>query len=108
MYVYVCMYMYVSVYHEFVYACLRDLKDIETSGLRQMKGIWFLLNSYFSDLQILRSERSGMRFYHEICVAKTKSRRNTRFAANERYLLRWRSRLVCCVECGRSPDRIPL
>merc|ERR1712074_391147 len=21
---------------------------------------------------------------------------------------RWRNRLVCCVECGRSPDRIPL
>ena len=52
-----------------------------------MKGIWFLLNSYFSNLQILRSERSGKRFYHEICVPKTKSRRNTRFAANEMYMV---------------------
>ena len=66
---------------------MRELEDIETSGLRQMKGIGFLLNSYFSDLQILRSERSGKRFYHEICVAETKSRRNTRFAANERYMV---------------------
>ena len=77
----------VYLYHEFVYAYLRELEDIETSGLQQMKGICFLLNSYFSNLQISRSERSGECFYQEICVAKTKSRINTRFVANERYLL---------------------
>ena len=47
-----------------------------------MKGISPLLNSYISNLQILRSERSEEGFYSKIMhITKIKSPRNTWFAA---------------------------
>ena len=46
-----------------------------------MKGISPLLNSYISNLQFLRSERSEEGFYSKIvCITKSKSPRNTWFA----------------------------
>ena len=47
-----------------------------------MKGISPLLNSYISNLQFLRSERSEEGFYSKImCITKSKSPRNLQFAS---------------------------
>ena len=65
-----------------MYGCLRVLEQLGTRGLRQMKGISPLLNSYISNLQFLRSERSEEGFYSKIMhITKIKSPRNTWFAA---------------------------
>ena len=49
-------------------------------------GISPLLNSYISNLQILRSERSEEGFYSKImCIMKSESPRNLRFASYWRH-----------------------
>ena len=76
------VYLCVCVQQKFVYGCLRVLEQLENRGFRQMKGISPPLNSYISNLQILRSERSEEGFYSKImCIMKSKSPINTWFAA---------------------------